>query len=139
MITTITGKDKTVEVIRRWELVERLPDIATQAELAPGFFETRFVALDDLDRAVTIMLEAIADLRQRFPDAPLVADYTGGTKTRSAALVLVTIGEPVAYSGVGGQARTTEGLNGLWDDDVGPSAPGRRLRSPPARPLELTE
>lgn len=45
----------------------------------------------------------------------LVVDYTGGTKTMSAALVLATIGEPVAYSYVGGQVRTKEGLGTVLD------------------------
>jgi CRISPR-associated protein (TIGR02710 family) len=45
----------------------------------------------------------------------LVVDYTGGTKTMSAALVLATISEPVAYGYVGGQVRTKEGLGVVLD------------------------
>ncbi len=40
----------------------------------------------------------------------MLVDYTGGTKTMSAALVLATIHERVVYSYVGGTARTKEGL-----------------------------
>lgn len=45
----------------------------------------------------------------------LVVDYTGGTKTMSAALVLATISEPVAYGYVGGFVRTKEGLGVVLD------------------------
>lgn len=45
----------------------------------------------------------------------LLVDYTGGTKTMSAALVLATIHEPVRYSYVGGRVRTKEGLGVVLD------------------------
>ncbi len=45
----------------------------------------------------------------------LVVDYTGGTKTMSAAVVLATIYRPVEYSYVGGQVRTKEGLGTVLD------------------------
>ena len=45
----------------------------------------------------------------------LIVDYTGGTKTMSAALVLATINEPVEYSYIGGQVRNKEGLGTVLD------------------------
>ena len=45
----------------------------------------------------------------------LIVDYTGGTKTMSAALALATINQPVAYSYVGGMVRTKEGLGVVLD------------------------
>jgi CRISPR-associated protein (TIGR02710 family) len=45
----------------------------------------------------------------------VVVDYTGGTKTMSAALVLATINEPVTYSYVGGKVRTKGGLGVVLD------------------------
>jgi CRISPR-associated protein (TIGR02710 family) len=45
----------------------------------------------------------------------LVVDYTGGTKTMSAAVVLATINRPVAYSYIGGRVRTKEGLGTVLD------------------------
>jgi len=45
----------------------------------------------------------------------LIVDYTGGTKTMSAALALATINQPVAYSYVGGTVRTKEGLGVVLD------------------------
>lgn len=45
----------------------------------------------------------------------VVVDFTGGTKTMSAALVLATINATVQYSYVGGQVRTKEGLGTVLD------------------------
>ncbi len=53
--------------------------------------EVREVPADDLDGAVGVMLRAVADLSERFPEARLVADYTGGTKTMTAALVVAAL------------------------------------------------
>jgi hypothetical protein len=89
-ITTIAGRGHPVEVSSGSE-VERLPNIPTQAGLAADAFDTRIVPPDDLDAAVAIMLDGIHDLRRWFPNAPLVADYTGGTKTMTAALVMAAI------------------------------------------------
>ncbi len=65
-----------------------LPNIPTQTGLSEGRFEVRLVPPDDLDRAVTLMDEAIEDLKRRFSGSRIVADYTGGTKTMTAALVI---------------------------------------------------
>lgn len=45
----------------------------------------------------------------------LIVDYTGGTKTMSAALVLATVHMPVRYSYVGGTVRTKEGAGVVVD------------------------
>lgn len=45
----------------------------------------------------------------------LLVDYTGGTKTMSAAVVLATIDKQVRYSYVGGQDRNKEGLGTVLD------------------------
>jgi CRISPR-associated protein (TIGR02710 family) len=45
----------------------------------------------------------------------LIVDYTGGTKTMSAALVLATIELPVKYSYIGGRVRSKEGLGVVLD------------------------
>jgi len=57
--------------------------------------------------------ECLANLGLAMED--LVVDYTGGTKTMSAALVLATINQPVTYSYVGGKVRTKEGLGTVLD------------------------
>jgi hypothetical protein len=70
---------------------------------------------------LTRCLETLADELPRKLDLlglgpqNLVVDYTGGTKTMSAALVLATINAPVRYSYVGGKVRTKEGLGVVLD------------------------
>ncbi len=90
-LATITGNGTPIEVRRGAEVIERLPNIPTLASLAANGFDTCIVPPDDLDGAVAKMLETIADLGRRFPEAPLVADYTGGTKTMTAALVIAAL------------------------------------------------
>ncbi len=87
----IEGKGTPVEVRERDGTVRKLPSIPVQAGLGEGTFEVREVPADDLDGAVSVMLRAVADLGERFPEAALVADYTGGTKTMTAALVVAAL------------------------------------------------
>jgi CRISPR-associated protein (TIGR02710 family) len=68
-----------------------LPNIPTQCALAPDAWELRIVPPDDMDGAFSVVHAAVADLRQRFPRARMLADYTGGTKTMTAALVLAAL------------------------------------------------
>lgn len=68
-----------------------LPNIPTQCGLASDRYELRRVPADDLDAIHAVCREALRDLRRRHPDAQLVADYTGGTKSMTAALVLAAI------------------------------------------------
>ena len=68
-----------------------LPNIPTQGGLADNRFEVRIVPSDDLDGAYIKMRDTVADLSTRFPDARFVADYTGGTKTMTAALVCAAL------------------------------------------------
>ena len=91
-LSQITGKGTPVEVRGKGGVViERLPNIPTQAGLGEDFITVAEVPADDLDEAVAAMLEAIAALRERFPDAAFIADYTGGTKTMTAALVIAAL------------------------------------------------
>ena len=68
-----------------------LPNIPTQAELEGDRFEWRIVPADDLDGAYRAMRDAIVSLGARFPGARFIADYTGGTKTMTAALVCAAL------------------------------------------------
>ncbi len=68
-----------------------LPNIPTHLGLSEDAYELVLVPSDDLDRGVATMTDAIAELRRRFPDAELIADYTGGTKTMTAALVMASL------------------------------------------------
>lgn len=91
--TQIEGKGNPVEV-RRGDQVERLPNIPTQAGLAADAFSLCEIPADDLDTAVRRMLAEIDGLRVRFPEAALIADYTGGTKTMTAALAIAALERP---------------------------------------------
>ena len=68
-----------------------LPNIPTQADLPDDKFEEQIVPADDLDGAYSKMRDAIAKLAKRFPNANCIADYTGGTKTMTAALVCAAL------------------------------------------------
>jgi len=68
-----------------------LPNIPTQCGLSAEQFELRRVPSDDLDAIHAVCRVALDDLRRRHPGARIVADYTGGTKSMSAALVLAAI------------------------------------------------
>ncbi len=91
--TQVEGKGTPVEV-RRGDQVGRLPNIPTQAGLATDAFALCEVPADDLDTAVRLMLDEIDRLRARFPEADLVADYTGGTKTMTGALTIAALERP---------------------------------------------
>ncbi|MBN1141877.1 MAG: TIGR02710 family CRISPR-associated protein [Deltaproteobacteria bacterium] len=68
-----------------------LPNIPSQTGLASEQFEVVTVEADDLDNAFMTLLASLENLRSRFPQGKLVADYTGGTKSMSAALVLAAL------------------------------------------------
>ena len=68
-----------------------LPNIPTQAGLADNRFEVHIVPSDDLDGSYVMMRETVVGLSTRFPGARFVADYTGGTKTMTAALVCAAL------------------------------------------------
>lgn len=90
----VEGKGTPVEVIRRCEVVERLPNIPTQAGLSDEAFTVCEVPADDLDAAAHLMLAEIDRLRAAHPEAELFADYTGGTKTMTAALAIAALERP---------------------------------------------
>ena len=68
-----------------------LPNIPAQAGLNHDQFETQIVPADDLDGAYFAMSNAIAGLGKKFPGVRFIADYTGGTKTMTAALVCAAL------------------------------------------------
>lgn len=89
-IEMVTGKGKPVTV-RRGPDTEQLPNLPTLAGLSAEQFTTCLVPPDALDDCAARMLEAVATVQRQFPAARLVADYTGGTKTMTAALVMVAL------------------------------------------------
>lgn len=86
----ITSKGQMIKA-RPCDQTPSLPNIPAQTGLADEQFEVCLVPSDDLDAAYKAISDALATLRHRFPDAALVADYTGGTKTMTAALVMAVL------------------------------------------------
>lgn len=98
------------------------PEIGTKVKpLATHAWLDQEVIVTPDHQDLTQSMEALADeLPSRLAalgvtSSDLVVDYTGGTKTMSAALVLATINEPVSFSYVGGKVRTKEGLGVVLD------------------------
>lgn len=85
-IVQVTGKGSIIKAAYQ-DAKPTLPNIPAQAGLDAEKLETRIVPADSLDDAYLTMRQAIAELAERFVGARLIADYTGGTKTMSAALV----------------------------------------------------
>jgi len=68
--------------------------IARELGLAPDRFLIEAIPADDPDAAGVRCVELLRRERGRFKAARILCDYTGGTKTMSAALMLAAIGEP---------------------------------------------
>ena len=83
----VVGEGKVIKAEPQAEK-PTLPNIPTQAQLRKSRFECRVVPADSLDGAVAAMRTAVAELLGKWPGSRLIADYTGGTKTMTAALVL---------------------------------------------------
>ena len=71
-----------------------LPNIPAQTGLAKGTYKT--VVLkdgqeDDLDACYKTIFDYMADIRAKDKDAIIAADYTGGTKAMTAAIVLAAL------------------------------------------------
>jgi CRISPR-associated protein (TIGR03985 family)/CRISPR-associated protein (TIGR02710 family) len=91
----IVGQDKPCEVRRGQEVIERLPNIPTQAGLGERFNpDTDLIRLDDPDdfaENYSKIVQVIQQIQQEEPTAQLLADYTGGTKTMSVSLALAAL------------------------------------------------
>lgn len=68
---------------------QRLDPIPVQAGLESGQWEVIEIPPDDPDRAFSVLVAGLGKLRR--DGARLVADYTGGTKSMSAALFLAAL------------------------------------------------
>lgn len=97
----ITGKGKIIKANFKDEK-PTLPNIPTQLSLPDTSFEVLEIPPDDLDAACSIIRQRLGALRLRFPGHRLLADYTGGTKTMTAALVVAALEEGAALQVVTG-------------------------------------
>ncbi len=89
-INQVTGKGKIIKACADDEK-PTLPNIPTQAGLDNNSFAVRTVPADDLDGAYAVMRVATTELAAQFPGARFISDYTGGTKTMTAALVCAAL------------------------------------------------
>jgi len=68
-----------------------LPNIPAQTGLPPERYTICTTLSDDLDQIYQDCSTAIRATLSRFPNAALIADYTGGTKSMSAGLVMAVL------------------------------------------------
>ena len=106
-----------------------LPNIPTQAQLAEDCFKCVEIEADDLDAIFLTMQRAIADLRKQHPDAKFIFDYTGGTKSMSAALVSAALEmDDVDLQLVTGKRTNLYGIQSGNQRAMGANITGARLR-----------
>src|SRR5690242_4785999 len=68
------------------EAVGTLPPIPVLAGLDPGGWELVTVPPDEPDAAFAVLVDKLRALARDLPGAEIVTDFTGGTKSMSAAL-----------------------------------------------------
>ncbi|PLZ06299.1 hypothetical protein [Fischerella thermalis] len=90
----VIGEGTPCEVRRGAEVIERLPNIPTQVNLGENFQPERDLILvqnpDNLAECYSKICNCIRKLQQESGHQ-IMADYTGGTKTLSAALVMAAV------------------------------------------------
>jgi CRISPR-associated protein (TIGR02710 family) len=84
----VEGKGNCLKALRE-DTAPSLPAIPVQCGLAEGTWHVVEVPADDLDAAFCVMAASLHDVTEH--DAKLVADYTGGTKSMTAAMVLAAL------------------------------------------------
>lgn len=93
--TQVKGEGTPCEVRRGTEVIERLPNIPKQAGLGDRFDPNRDLILiqepDDLSECYQKASSGIQAIYKEFPDAQIMADYTGGTKSMSVGLAMAAL------------------------------------------------
>lgn len=87
--TRITGRGNVIA--EKTGASPSLPNIPALAGLSVDQFQICTVPADDIDVSFTAIRAAMLELRSRFPGAQIIADYTGGTKSMTAALVIAAL------------------------------------------------
>ncbi len=91
----VVGEGYPCEVRRGSEIIEKLPNIPTQVGLGDKFQRDRdLISIsnpDQLSECYIRVTECIRKLKQENPDAEILADYTGGTKTMCTSLAMGAI------------------------------------------------
>ncbi len=78
--------------------------IPERVGLPPEAWEYRIVPVDDPDTVFWRARELLREIRAHFPEAEIVVDYTGGSKSMTAGLMLAAVADPrpVAIQFIGG-------------------------------------
>lgn len=110
-LSQVTGEGTPCEIRRGTEVVDRLPNIPTQAGLGDKFQRDRDVfpinEPDDLAECYRQASAAIQSLRKDAANLQIMADYTGGTKTMSVGLAMAGLDHQVTlYLTTGNRTNT---------------------------------
>ena len=110
-LSQVTGEGTPCEIRRGTEVVDRLPNIPTQAGLGDKFQRNRDVLPisepDDLAECYHQAAAAIQSLRKDAANLQIMADYTGGTKTMSVGLAMAGLDHQVTlYLTTGNRTNT---------------------------------
>jgi len=89
----IIGKGNCIKAHQQDEKPS-LPAIPLQTGLQEEQYQLVKTMADDLDRIYLDCTKAIENLSQQYPHANIYADYTGGTKSMSAGLVMAALEFP---------------------------------------------
>ncbi len=68
-----------------------LPNIPTQLDLSEEDYKIVTVPPDDLDEVFKVLHAKLHEIKNNYHEAVLYADYTGGTKTMTAGLILASL------------------------------------------------
>ncbi|MFW6296038.1 MAG: hypothetical protein ACOC04_02485 [Halothece sp.] len=110
-LSQVIGEGTPCEIRRGTEVIDRLPNIPTQAGLGDKFERDRDVfpinEPDDLSECYTQASSAIQDVRKDSGNIQIMADYTGGTKTMSVGLAMAGLDHQVTlYLTTGNRTNT---------------------------------
>jgi CRISPR-associated protein (TIGR02710 family) len=89
-VSQITGQGMCIKA-NFGDAKPTLPSIPVQAGLQPEQYRVQSTLADNLDQIYLDCSRAIVEALTEHPDAKLIADYTGGTKSMSAGLVMAVL------------------------------------------------
>jgi len=96
-------EQEVIETRSATEVLRKLPPIPVLAGLEAGKWEPVTVPPDDPDTAFAILADRLRALCRDADGAEIVADFTGGTKSMSAALTLAALDAGAALQLVTGE------------------------------------
>jgi len=93
IVTSIAqSKPDRIYFLCSQESLETLGDIRTEAKVEHKPCQSEIIdGIDDLNKCYADSLRLLHNLRSEFPDAEIIADYTGGTKSMTAGLAAAAL------------------------------------------------